>query len=89
MLAKLLLAAPSTMIDAIRGINEWRAFSDERHSEHDRGFPAAFCYVPMARDTVDGVAQHRHLSETVSEPSTLDRPAACSAERIFPFFNCL
>src|ERR1700688_4843188 len=41
------------------------------------------------RNAVDSVTQHRHLSETVSEPSTLDRPAACSAERIFPFFNCL
>jgi hypothetical protein len=30
------------------------------------------------RNAVDSVAQHRHLSETASEPSTLDRPTTCS-----------
>jgi hypothetical protein len=48
-----------------------------------------FCYVALTRNSVDSVVQHRHLSETVSEPSTLDPPTACSSKRISPFFNCL
>jgi hypothetical protein len=48
-----------------------------------------FCYVPLTRNAVDGVAQHQHLSETVSKPSTLDPPAASSSKRISPFFNRL
>ena len=43
----------------------------------------------LTRNATDGVAQHRHLSETVSEASTPDRSRAYSAERIFSFFSSL
>jgi hypothetical protein len=54
-----------------------------------QNFRRHFCYMHLTRNAVDSVAQHQHLSETASEPSTLDPPTVCSSKRISPFFNCL